>query len=357
MEKKLGKVITTLLAILLVILAIVRLGDMREKAPESRHQSRIMMDTVVSIRVYRGDAGRIDRAIEAAFAEIARLDDLLSAWKPDSDIARINHLAGKNLADVDDGTWEAVNQIQELAALSRGAFDITIGAVTRLWDFSSPEMSPPDPAAIIKALPLVSPRQVILDSLNRKIGLRQQGAWLDLGGAAKGYIVDRAIEVLRGSGVEVAVIDAGGDIGLLGQKTGREPWKIGIRHPTNPGSAIEIIEVDSGAVATSGNYERFFIHDQIRYHHILNPKTGMPAPLVVSVTILAQTALEADLLSTAVFVLGPQEGINLIEQLAGTEGVIYLEGAQELRRVASSNFPPSTGEFTLSGTSLPPRRR
>ena len=356
MERKLGKAITTLLAVLLVILAIVRLGKMREKAPDSRHQSRIMMDTVVSIRIYRGDAGRIDRAVEEAFEEIARLDDLLSAWKPDSDIARINQLAGESVADVDERTWDAVNRIQELAALSQGAFDITIGAVTRLWDFSSPEMAPPDPAAISKALPLVSPRQVILDSLNQKIGLRQQGAWLDLGGAAKGYIVDRAIEVLREGGVEAAVIDAGGDIGLLGQKTDREPWKIGIRHPTDPGSTIEIIEVDSGAVATSGNYERFFIHDQIRYHHVLNPKTGMPAPQVVSVTILAKTALEADLLSTAVFVLGPQEGINLIEQLSGTEGVLYLEGAQGLRRVSSSNFPPSTGEFTLSEAYFPPRR-
>jgi thiamine biosynthesis lipoprotein len=356
LKKKLGKVFTTLLVVLLVILAIVRLGRLREKAPASCHQSRIMMDTVVSIRAYRGDAERIDGAIAAAFKEMARLDDLLSAWKPESDISRINHQAGKGEVSVDPRTWEAVNQIQALAELTHGAFDITIGAVTKLWDFSSAQAAPPDPEAIARALPLVSPGQVILDSLNGKIGLRQQGACLDLGGAAKGYIVDRAIEVLQEGGVEAAVIDAGGDIGLLGKKTDKGPWKVGIRHPSDPKSTIEIIEVDSGAVATSGNYERFFIHDQVRYHHILDPKTGLPVPQVVSVTILAPTALEADLLSTAVFVLGPQEGIDLIEQLSGIEGVIYLEEPQGLRRVASSNFPPSTGEFTLSKAYLPPRR-
>jgi len=356
LEKKLGKIITTLLTALLVILAIVRLGRIREKGPASSHQSRILMDTVVSIQVYRGDAERIDQAIEAAFEEMARLDDLLSAWKPDSDIGRINRAAGEGTVPVDPRTWEAVQEIQSLSELTRGAFDMTIGAVTRLWDFSSPEAAPPDSEAISRALPLVNPRQILLDSLNRTIGLRHRGARLDPGGAAKGYIVDRAIEILREHGVEAAVIDAGGDIGLLGKKTDGEPWKIGIRNPEDPGATIEIIEVDSGAVATSGNYERFFIHDQIRYHHILNPKTGRPVPKVVSVTILAPTTLEADILSTAVFVLGDREGLTLIEQLSDIEGVFYLEGPRGLRRVASSNFPPPMGTFTVSKAYLPPRR-
>ena len=356
MEKKPGKVITTLLTVLLVVLAIVRLGRIREKGPLSAHQSRILMDTVVSIQVYRGDAERIDRAVEAAFEEMARLDDLLSAWKPNSDIDRINRAAGADAVPVDPQTWEAIQEIQSLSELTRGAFDISIGAVTRLWDFSSPETAPPDSAAISRALPLVNPGQILMDGPNRTIGLRHRGARLDLGGAAKGYIVDRAIEILREHGVEAAVIDAGGDIGLLGKKIDGEPWKIGIRNPEDPGTTIEIIEVDSGAVATSGNYERFFIHDQIRYHHILNPKTGRPVPQVVSVTILAPTALEADILSTAIFVLGAREGLTLIEQLSDIEGVLYLEESQGLDRRASSNFPPSTGEFILSKATLPPRR-
>ena len=356
MVNKAGKAITTLLTVALVILAIVRMGGLREKGPVSSHRSRLLMDTVVSIRVFRGEADRIDQAMEAAFGEMARLDSLLSAWRPDSDISTINLSAGEGAVPVDQRTWDAVQRIRSVAGLTRGAFDMTIGAVTRLWDFSSPETAPPDSEAIRRALELVDPGQVLLDSLNRTIGLRWRGARLDPGGAAKGYIVDRAVGILAEHGIEAAVIDAGGDIGLLGKKTGGEPWTIGIRDPEDPGSTIEIIEVDSGAVATSGNYERFFIHDQIRYHHILDPKTGRPAPRVVSVTILAPTALEADILSTAVFVLGPDEGLTLIEQLSDIEGVLYLEGPQGLRRVASSNFPPSTGVFTLPQATLPPRR-
>jgi thiamine biosynthesis lipoprotein len=239
--------------------------------------------------VYRGDAERIDQAIEAAFSEMDRLDGLLSAWKPGSDISRINLSAGEDAVPVDPRTWEAIQKIQSLSGLTRGAFDITIGAVTRLWDFSSQENAPPDSAVIRRALPLVNAREILLDSLHHEIGLRQRGARIDPGGAAKGYIVDRAIEILRENGVEAAVVDAGGDIGLLGEKTGGEPWKIGIKDPGNPGSIIDIIEVDCGAVATSGNYERYLVHDQIRYHHILDPKTGWPVPKVVSVTILAPT--------------------------------------------------------------------
>jgi thiamine biosynthesis lipoprotein len=144
LEARLSRVITTLLAALLVILAIVRLGKIRESGPASSHQSRILMDTVVSIQVYRGDAERIDQAIEAAFEEMARLDDLLSAWNPQGDIGRVNEAAGAGAVPVDPLTWEAVQEIQTLSELTRGAFDMTIGAVTRLWDFSSPESAPPD---------------------------------------------------------------------------------------------------------------------------------------------------------------------------------------------------------------------
>jgi thiamine biosynthesis lipoprotein len=356
LNSKASKVIATLLAAALVILAIVRMGILREKGPASSHQSRILMDTVVSIRVYRGDAERIDQAVEAAFEEMARLDSLLSAWKPDSDISRINRSAGEGTVAVDPRTWEAIGRIQSLTELTRGAFDLTIGAVTRLWDFSSPEAAPPDSGAIRQALPLVDRQQIVVDSLNHRIGLRRRGARLDPGGAAKGYIVDRAIAVLQEHGIEAALIDAGGDIGLLGKKIDGQPWKIGIRNPVDPDTTLEIIAVESGAVATSGNYERFHIHDRIRYHHILDPKTGWPVPHVVSVTILAPTTLEADILSTAVFVLGPGKGLTLIEQLSDIEGVIYLEGPRGLRRVASSNFPPSTEEFNLSQVCLPPRR-
>jgi thiamine biosynthesis lipoprotein len=356
LPKKLGKAFTSGLLIALVILAIIRLGDLRQSAKASKYQSRIMMDTVVSIRIHRGDAGNIDQAMEAAFDDIGRLDGLLSAWSSGSDISRINRAAGQSKVAVDPDTWRAVKRIQELSALTGGAFDITIGAVLQLWDFSSPESSPPPAEDVAAQLALVGSGQVQLDETTQKIGLRHRGASIDLGGAAKGFIVDRAVEMLQELGVEAAIVDAGGDIRLLGTKRRGESWKIGIKHPQDPATTIEVIEVDSGAVATSGNYERSFSKEGIRYHHILDPKTGFPAPDVASVTILAPTALEADLLSTAVFVLGPEEGLRLIERLAGIEGIIYAEGRGELRRIASSGFPEIKEQFKLSEGHFSPRR-
>lgn len=316
-----------------------------------------MMDTVVSIRVYEGDGrDQVERIVEAAFAEIERLEGILSGWVSTSDISRINDAAGGNPISVSPETWQVILSTQEFSRLTEGAFDITIGAVMRLWDFQSTEAHVPDETAIQTSLRLVGPQQVLLDSVNVKIGLRKRGAAIDLGGAAKGYAVDKAIAVLKEWGVKAAMVDAGGDIGLLGRKSRDETWKIGIRHPRLPGEIIEVLEVDSGAVATSGDYERFFLQNNIRYHHILEPYTGMPARGAVSVTILANTALEADILATAVFVLGPEKGMALIEQLGGVEGIIYAESPDGLRRLASSGCPPSTRKHNFSKAHSSSRR-
>lgn len=349
MEKKLGKYLTTLLVIILVGLALSRLSTLREGSLPTTHRSRIMMDTVVSIRIYKGDGpDQMEGIVEAAFAEMERLEGLLSGWLSTSEISRINDAAGGKSLSVSPDTWRVILGTQELSRQTEGAFHITIGAVMRLWDFQSPEAQVPDETAIQRSLLLVEPQQLLLDSVHVKVGLRKRGAAIDLGGAAKGYAVDRAIEILKERGVKAAMVDAGGDIGLLGSKTGGEAWKIGIRHPRLPGEIIEILQVDSGAVATSGDYERYFLQDNIRYHHILDPGTGMPARGTVSVTILAQTALEADVLATAVFVLGPEKGLSLIERLGGVEGIIYAEEPEGLHRWASSGCPPSTRKDTSS---------
>jgi thiamine biosynthesis lipoprotein len=356
LENKVGKSLTTILVIALAALTIIRLGHLRKGPLASRHESRIMMDTVVTLRIYQGDGQQIDQAVEAAFAEIKRLEGILSIWVADSDISKINENAGRGPVSVNPETWQAILGIQDLSRLTGGAFDITIGAVMRLWDFQSPQPQMPPEEAIRRNLALIGAQQVLLDSSLSRIGLRHRGAAIDLGGAAKGYAVDRAVEVLKEWGIGAAVVDAGGDIGLLGQKPGGEPWKIGIRHPRDSGTTIEVIEVDSGAVATSGDYERYFIQDGVRYHHILDPRTGLPARHAVSVTILARTALEADILSTAVFVLGPEKGMILIEQLGQVEGVIYVEGHEGLRRLPSSGFPPQNRDVTFQRAPFSSRR-
>jgi thiamine biosynthesis lipoprotein len=346
LENKLGKYLTIIFAIALAALAVSRLGGLRKGPPTTAHRSRIMMDTVVSIRIYAGeDSTRSEEIVAAAFSEIARLEGLLSGWVSGSDVDRINEAAGGRSVSVSPEMWQVVIAAQEMSRLTEGAFDISIGAIMRLWDFQSAQALVPEESAIHRELRLVGSQQVLLDSVNIRVGLRERGAAIDLGGAAKGYAVDRAMEVLKDWGVKEALVDAGGDIGLLGRKSGDKHWQIGIRHPRVPGHIIEVLEVDSGAVATSGDYQRFFQQDGVRYHHILDPKTGMPARGAVSVTILAKTALEADIVSTAAFVLGPQRGMTLIEQLGEVEGIIYIEGPEA-----------STQRYSVTKTHLPARR-
>jgi thiamine biosynthesis lipoprotein len=357
LESKLGKVLTSAVVIALMALAITRLGSLRERPPATTHRNRILMDTVVTIRIYDGQASEsAQKAVSAAFGEMERLEGLLSVWMPSSDVSRINDAAGGGLVSVNPETWQAISAAQEISRLTDGAFDISIGAVMQLWSFQTEEALMPAEAAIQRNLRLVGSHQVLLDSANIKVGLRERGAAIDLGGAAKGFAVDRVKEVLKEHGVETALVDAGGDIALLGRKPHGETWKIGIRHPRSPGETIEVLEVDSGAVATSGDYERCFFQDGVRYHHILDPKTGLPARGAISVTILANTALEADILSTAVFVLGPERGMTLIEQLGEVEGIIYIEGPGGLNRLASSGCPPSSKKTPLSSSHFPVRR-
>ncbi len=354
MEKKIGKYLTIALAIALVALAISRLPDFRKGPLTTAHRSRIMMDTVVSIRIYQGDKDKqVEEIIEAGFAEIERLEALLSVWIPGSEVTAINDAAGNRSVPVSPETWQVVAAAQQMSHLTEGAFDISIGAVTRLWDFASVEIDVPEPSVIQRNLRLVGPQQVLLDSAKTRVGLRERGAAIDLGGVAKGYAVDRAIAILKEAGVKEALVDAGGDIGLLGRKSDGNSWKIGLRHPRAAGEIIEVLDVDSGAVATSGDYERCVIRDGTRYHHILDPKTGMPARGIASVTVLAKTALEADILSTAVFVLGPQKGITLIEQLGEVEGIIYVEEPHGLQRWASSGCPSSEQRFSVSQYTSP----
>jgi len=169
----------------------------------------------------------------------------------------------------------------------------------------------------------------------RRIGLVRSGMAIDLGGVAKGYAVDRALAVLRERGITSGLVDAGGDIRVLGTKSADTPWRIGIQHPRDGNALIALVEIDSGSVATSGDYERYFMKDGRRYHHILDPQTGWPCSACMSVTIVADLAIEADVLATAVFVLGPEEGMRLLDRLPGVGGIIFYDVEGRTERVLS----------------------
>jgi len=288
-----------------------------------------LMDTVVEIKVYQSRKAEAGEAIDSSMKEIKRVEQKMSRFLPASEVSRINKEAlfeGKSASGLKEG-WipissELFSLLEEsvrLSNLTKGCFDVTIYPLWKIWKFEGENIEVPSKRGIERALELVAYKNMILQ--DGKIKFAKKGMGIDLGGIAKGYAVDAAIKVLKEKNVKSAMVNAGGDIYVLGRKQGK-PWRIGIRHPRKEGEILGIVEVEDRAIVTSGDYERFFFSEGKRYHHIFNPKTGYPAEECQSVTIVAKKATFADGLATGVFVLGPKEGMDLIESLEEVEGVI-----------------------------------
>jgi len=288
-----------------------------------------LMDTVVEIKVYHRNKIEAQKAIDSAMEEMRRVEEKMSCFLPGSEVSMINKEAllkrekGSLLAEgrisVSDELFSLLKESVRLSELTKGCFDITIYPLWKLWKFEGESAEVPDKEKIEKKLQLVNYKNIIIE--NGKINFAKRGMGIDLGGIAKGYAVDAAIRVLRKKNIKSAMVNAGGDIYVLGRKKGK-PWRIGIRHPRRGEEILGIVEVEDKAIVTSGDYERFFFSEGKRYHHILNPRTGYPADECQSVTIVAKKATFADGLSTGIFVLGPREGMALIENLEEVEGVI-----------------------------------
>lgn len=278
------------------------------------------MGTVVEITLVAEEQDTAQKAALQAFQEIKRIEHLMSPWVESSDVSRINRSTGNDEVKVSQETIEVIKKAKEVSTLSEGAFDITVGPLVQLWRKAREKGVPPNTEDIRGIRSLVDYKDVMISD-SGKIFLRKRGMAIDLGGIAKGYAVDRAFELLKHLGYRNLVVNAGGDLRVGGSKP-EGPWSIGIQHPRDPKKIMARISVSDAAVATSGDYEKFFIHQGKRYHHILNPKTGFPAEGCQSVTILCKEAATADALATAIFVLGPEKGQLLFQKLNGVECLI-----------------------------------
>ncbi len=284
---------------------------------------QMLMDTDVSLKIYSCSSGEAGRVKEELFVEMRRLEQLLSYTDVSSDVTKINRAAGKSPVRVSPETAAVIQQSLHYAALTEGVFDPTIAPLLEAWGFQGEHYRVPEPAEIEAAGALVDHSLIESDFAARKIFLPRSGMSLDLGGIAKGYIVDGGLDLLARAGIGHALINAGGDIGILGPKPDGSSWRIGVRHPRRDGDLIAVVSwSQKGAVVTSGDYERFFEEDGVRYHHIIDPHTGYPARTLLSVTVVAPTAVEADALSTALIVMGPQRGLALVESLPGVEAIL-----------------------------------
>lgn len=316
-------------AVAVAVVALIVLAIVRKNTNEAVMTRKNLMGTLVEFTFMGGDASRYDAASEAAFAEISRLEGLMSSYKPDSDVSRMNAHAGE-MVDVSPDTIEVLEASRKISELSDGAFDPAIGALGIIWGNSGEKGNVPGKEDIAKLLPLVDYRAVMIDRAGGKAGLKTKGMSINLGGIAKGYIVAKAAEVLKKNGVERAIVKAGGDMRVF-QKAGEpagaaKPFNIGVQDPRNNTKLSAELHVNNGAVSTSGDYERFFEKDGKRYHHILDPRTGFPADKSESVTVVADDSTEADGLSTAIFVMGWSKGIALAEKLGVQCLIVDSEG-------------------------------
>ncbi len=303
------------------------------------HKSnRLLMGTVVDVTVI-GEKEKAKALTESIFDEIKRIENLTSFYNP-SELTKINDNAGKGPTKADRELLSLIREAFKIAKQTDGAFDPTVGALSSLWQFSGPgEPRLPSESEIRDALSKVGWERIKIDSDAETILLPDGGMALDLGGITKGYTLNRIAEIVRTAGGNAVLVNIGGDILAVGEKQANKPWLVGVEDPRNPKGIIAVAPLKDRIIVTSGDYERFFLKDEKRYHHIINPKTGYPADKLQSVTIVGPIGMMLQPAGTATFVLGVDKGTKIIEAIEGAKGfLIDNEGKNHLTVGAQSVF-------------------
>ncbi|MGL4362937.1 MAG: FAD:protein FMN transferase [Cellulosilyticaceae bacterium] len=315
---------------------------------EPLRKTHIMMGTSVTITLYDYDDPNI---LDYAFEKIRQLESALSLNKSNTLLDKVNQQAGLSPVVVNQDFFNVVERGLYYSILTNGAFDVTIGPLVKLWNIGFSDARVPSEQEIDNILPLINYNNITLDATNNTIFLKNPNMKLDLGSIAKGYAADQIAELLRFHGVEHAIIDLGGNVYTLGSKLDGTSWKVGIQDPYNPrGAIIGHIPVSNKSIVTSGIYERFLKVDDASYHHILNPKDGYPySNDIVSVTIISDYSVDGDALSTAVFSMGIEQGLNFVESLDGIEAIfISTDNVLYLTDGIKNDFTLSNDNFKLS---------
>jgi FAD:protein FMN transferase len=278
-----------------------------------------LMGTRVSVELWADDEARGRELVADVMREYHRIDDAMSTYKPDSEISRVNSYAAEAPMIISAELFGLVERSLELSKMSDGAFDITYDSVGYLYDFRARQR--PTDRQIDERIDAVDYRHVVLDRARSTIFFKANGVRINLGGIAKGYVVERAAAMLRASGVEHALLNAGGDTRVIGDRRG-QPWIVGIRHPRVADEVVTRLPLVDEAISTSGDYERYFEENGHRYHHIINPATGRPTEGILTVTVIGPDGTMTDGLDTAIFVLGVERGLELIEAYPDYETII-----------------------------------
>jgi thiamine biosynthesis lipoprotein len=286
-----------------------------------------IMGTRIAVEVWHVGPAVAESAIDAVIAEMHRIDALMSVYKPDSQLSAINRDAANRPVKADRELVQLIARALEFSELSGGAFDITYASVGYLYDYRARKH--PTDAEIRAALPAIDWRHVIVDLAASTVRFTRPGVRIDLGGIAKGHAVDSSIAILAARGIANGTVTAGGDSRILGDRRGR-PWIVGIRHPDDRERVIARIPLEDAAISTSGDYERYFDEGGVRYHHIIDPKTGRSPAAVRSVTVIAPTSTLAEGLTKSVFIMGPGPGLALVEAQPDCDAVVVTAEGEVL---------------------------
>ena len=310
-----------------IVILIVLLAACAESCSKHRtvQRTETIMGTRISMTVAAASAEEGEAAIEAGMAEVRRLDAMMSLYRDDSEITRVNRAAGMHAVAVSPEMIEVVESAATVSSLSGGVFDVTIGPLVVLWQMRLKEGTVPSDEEIARVRALVNYRNIVVDRKASTLFLKKRGMIMDFGGM-KGYIADRVVDVLRKRGIRNALVALAGDIWALGHREDGGPWRIGVQHPRDKDKTLAVLELSDRYVCTSGDYERFTIRENKRYHHIIDLRTGRPSRGTISVTLIGDKGAFIDPLAKVPFILGAAEGMSIVKRFGAEALIVDEEG-------------------------------
>lgn len=321
--------------VILVLILIFSTIVVEGQQSSAYKRSLILMGTAFEITAISEDENRAIKSIEAAVAEIQRIERLISSWDANSETSAINRNAGIKPIEVDEELFDLVKRSLKVSGLTDGAFDVSYAAADKIWKFDGSMTKLPSASEVSSSVSLINYKNILLDKTKSTVFLKDEGMKIGFGGIGKGYAANRAMKIMQDMGITGGVVNASGDLITWGKQENNGDWRIGISDPKAPEKILAWLVVSEMAVITSGDYEKYFMSEGKRYAHIIDPRTGYPTTGIKSVTIVCPDAELADALATSVFVLGEEDGISLINALKGIEGLLITD---DDRLISSKNL-------------------
>lgn len=305
-----------------ILIALFVLFQVNTNAQQVYKKTLKLMGSRFDITVVANNEAEGNTYIDMAIAEITRIEKLISDWDPDSQASEITRNAGIKAVKVDKELFDLIDRSIKIGKLTNGAFDISYASMDKIWKFDGSMTRKPTEEEIRRSVEKIGYQRIILNEAESSVFLPEQGMKIGFGGIGKGYAADKAKALLIKNGAQAGIINASGDMNTWGKQPGGESWMVAITNPLNKEKAFSWLPIDNSAIVTSGNYEKFVVFDNVRYAHIIDPRTGYPAQGIVSASVLCSSAELADALATAVTVMGVEVGLDFINQLKGVECIL-----------------------------------